>query len=107
MIEHVISLHDRGKTFQVSLDDKVSIQLAENPTTGYQWQLNEINNPALILQYSDFLTTAESNLGSAGTRVFTFIAQSPGVVKIHLKLMRRWMSPDDVIDNFEVAVCIA
>ncbi len=104
MIEHTILQRDQGNTFEVSLSEKISIQLAENPTTGYRWQLDKMDDHVLTLQSSDFAATAENSTGSAGKRIFTFIAQSSGIVTIHLQLMREWMSPDEAIEHFEVTI---
>ena len=104
MAETVIVQDDQGKTFEVRQGNTISIRLAENPTTGYEWELGAINEQIIELQDSDFSTPPETGIGGGGTRTLTFKAQSPGTVKIQLKLRREWEPEDAAIDRFEVTI---
>lgn len=104
MAETVIVQDDQGKSFEVRQGNIILIRLAENPTTGYQWELDAIDEEIIELQDSDFSMAPGTGIGGGGTRTLTFQAQSPGTVKIQLKLRREWEPEDAAIDRFEVTI---
>lgn len=106
MSEIVIVQTDQGKIFEASQGDLILIRLAENPSTGYRWGVDVVDNQTVVLQTSDYLATEELRAGSGGTRTFTFKAQSPGTVSIRLTLKRKWESEDATIDRFEVTIVV-
>jgi inhibitor of cysteine peptidase len=101
--ERVIVQDDQGKVFEVRQGNIVLIRLAENPSTGYPWEIDEVAEQVIELQGSDFSMVGRS-IGGGGWRTFTFKAQSPGTAKIQLKLRREWEPEDATIDRFEVTI---
>jgi predicted secreted protein len=101
--ERVIVQDDQGKIFEVRQGDIVLIRLAENPSTGYQWEVDAVAEQVVELQGSDFSMVGRS-IGGGGWRTFPFKAQSPGTAKIQLKLRREWEPEDATIDRFGVTI---
>jgi inhibitor of cysteine peptidase len=95
---------DKGKTVQVHTGDQITIQLAENPSTGYLWAIDKTDNTVLALQHSDYTPTPGGALGSGGTRVFTFIAKNPGTVHLQLKLWRSFEGDSSIIRRYDVTI---
>lgn len=106
MVETVILQTDREKTFQVSQDDVVLIRLEENPTTGYRWEVDAVDDRVVELQNSNYSMATESGVGGGGVRTFTFKAKSPGTGSIRLKLRRAWESEDAATNHFAVTICV-
>jgi len=104
MSEIVIVQSDRGKTFEVRQGDLILIRLAENPTTGYRWEVDAADDQVIALQDSDYSAAPGTGIGGGGTRTFVFEAQSPGTVQVRLKLMRKWKPEDPAIDRSEVTI---
>ncbi len=104
MSEIAIVQSDRGKTFELSQDDIISIRLDENPSTGYQWEVEAFDARIVELQNSDYTRATGTGVGAGGIRTFTFKARSLGTVEIRLKLRRAWESESAAIDRFQVTL---
>ena len=66
MSEIVILDSDRGKTFAVQVGDFIAILLPENPTTGYRWEISEVDNQLVESQGSDYsVAPGSSKIGRA------------------------------------------
>lgn len=67
----------------------VSVTLTENPSTGYQWSYNIINEKVAYLSVDRYVNTApEGVVGAAGTRILTFRGIKEGTTKIVLSYER-------------------
>ena len=102
--EMVIKQTDRGKSFDIFQGSIISIHLEENPTTGYKWEVINVNSRVLELQNSEYIGASESILGGRGLRIFTFEAKLPGVTQIGLKLHQEWEEEATAIESFEVII---
>ena len=102
---------DSGKTLEIRSGDTLSIQLPENPTTGYRWamqtpddQNSEQNlDPNLELLSSEF-SPQSAGVGASGQRTFTFRAKSPGTAHLQLKEWRAWEGDRSILNRFELTV---
>ena len=104
MSDIVITQSDKGKTFNVIEGDSISIQLSENPTTGYRWELQAFNEEVIELRDSHFSLNAGAGIGGGGKRTFNFKTRALGTSKIYLRLRREWEPEKRVIDQFEVII---
>ncbi len=101
----VILDNDRGKTFTTQVGDMITIRLAENPTTGYRWDIGAVDK-LIEFQGADYQTTPRPSIGSGGTRIFHFKAKAVGTAQIQLKLRRSWEPEDKAIEQFTVNIRI-
>jgi inhibitor of cysteine peptidase len=81
---------DNGTTGTIAQGTRFAIQLAENPTTGYQW--NATLSPGLELQSSDYRMNdaAPGMVGVGGTRTWIVIAKDIGAQKFSASYRRSW-----------------
>jgi inhibitor of cysteine peptidase len=81
---------DNGKTQDMAQTTRFAIQLAENPTTGYQW--NATLSPGLELQSTDYRVNdaAPGMVGVGGTRTWIIIAKDLGAQKFSASYRRSW-----------------
>ena len=81
---------DNGKTQDMAQTTRFAIQLAENPTTGYQW--NATLSPGLELQSTDYRMNdaAPGMVGVGGTRTWIIIAKDLGAQKFSASYRRSW-----------------
>ncbi len=90
--KNVLFPSDNGKTLYLKLGDIFSIQLPENPSTGYQWHL--IFNPenqAILSQRADRYAHSQTGLvGASGERNFSYQATGIGRVDIYATYARPW-----------------
>jgi inhibitor of cysteine peptidase len=85
------------------------VRLAENPTTGYRWELSQSGNGQLEL-LEDAFEGAGSNgtgaPGAAGYRRFRFIARQSGQVQLEASLRRSWEPPAAASRHWQLSVDI-
>jgi len=99
---------DNGKQITVTSGDVVTVTLVSNPTTGYSWQVMEIDN-AILVQDGDpeykQSPGSEGLVGAGGTETFRFKAVGTGETKLGLGYMRPWESVQP-IETFSVQVTV-
>jgi len=81
---------DNGKSGDIAQTTRFAVELAENPTTGFQW--NATLSPGLELQSSDYRMNdaAPGMTGVGGTRTWVIIAKDPGAQKFSASYLRSW-----------------
>jgi len=102
--ELILTQADKGKSFRVHRDDVVVIYLAENPTTGYQWAIDEMNEEILELEDSDFALASDAGIGGGGEKRLRFKAKSPGTTRLELKLSREWEGDIPASQRYDVTI---
>lgn len=86
----VLSRSDSGKTFTYNLGQKFTVQLLENPTTGYMWRFKTV--PEMVVSpIEDYLEKPKTNrLGAAGNHLFVFQAVNQGETELQAFHARPW-----------------
>jgi inhibitor of cysteine peptidase len=92
---------DSGKTLELMAGERVQLQLAENPSTGFQWAL-DLQDRQLSLEASDFTLDAGGQPGSWGMRTFRFRVLEPGEARLRLKYWRQWEGERSVVNRFAI-----
>ena len=95
-----------GESCEVHPDDVVIVRLDENPTTGYQWAVNTLDDKVLALQGSEFLPPGDPQFGEGGIRVFTFKAKTTGRAHIQLKYWQEWEGNGSIDTLFNVTAIV-
>jgi inhibitor of cysteine peptidase len=90
--KHIGQQH-AGETTTVEVGDTLEVQLPENQTTGYQWQIQNGSSDVLVLENSDYAPIG-TGLGAAGLRTFTFKVARAGTASLRLASMREWEPAD-------------
>ncbi len=88
--ELTLTQADKDKSIRVQQGDMVLIRLPENPTTGYQWVIEDTDEEILNLEDSDFTLPSDVGIGGGGERTLHFIAKSTGTTHLKLELRREW-----------------
>jgi inhibitor of cysteine peptidase len=98
----VVTQEGNGKTIDLSVGQVFLIQLDENPTTGYRWNVCEID-PDLIERTEDqYSQNLGSETGGGGVRIFKFTAKKTGQNQIQLKHWRSWEGDKSTIGCFTI-----
>jgi inhibitor of cysteine peptidase len=79
-----------GQVVHVPVGARLTIRLPENPTTGYQWSLEDPDNQyvRLIRRYYEIGDAAA--VGGGGRRCFALTALQPGRFTLRLVHQRAW-----------------
>ena len=106
MADVVITKEDGGRTWTVRAGDTIRIEIFENPTTGYRWEVEASDERLVTLAGTSFSTSSPGKVGSGGTRTFTFSALSPGDTEIRLVRRRSWEAKELAKERFTASITI-
>ena len=95
---------DNGRSVEVRPGTTIVIQLAENPTTGFRWAVDQTDERTVTIVRVDYTTAAGGGIGGGGTRSFTLKAEHPGIMQLRLKLWRDWEGESSIVERFTVTI---
>ncbi len=85
----VVSQSQNGGTVALAKGETLAVELAGNPTTGYEWTIAQFD--AAFLRLVDSSYSADSSaIGSGGTYAFRFEALQAGATTLGLVYRRSW-----------------
>ena len=104
MARFQISAANNGKQLAIQVGDELLVELPENPTTGYRWQVNSSGEASLTLDRDNFELPSNALPGASGVRLITFRATVAGRSKLRLELRRPWEQGKSAIQEFAVPI---
>jgi len=103
----VLTTADNGKTLQVQPGDRVQVELASNPTTGFAWHLAK---SSLVLESSDYIPDQPAQVGSGGIERLVLqvpASAAPGSIhELRLDYYRSWEGPSSAVETFKVTLIV-
>ena len=93
---------DNSKTVDVRRGDTIVVQLAENPTTGFRWAADNLDEQVVKPQNDSYSPASGGGVGGGGTRTFTLLAAGAGTAPLRFKLWREWEGDKSITQRFEV-----
>lgn len=97
---------DNGQSYTVKVGDHISIALASNPTTGYEWAVQNVKTTVISYQGSDFQGATSGLVGAGGTQTLTFRAELPGDSPIELKYWRSFEGDSSIGQTFTIQITV-
>ncbi len=94
---------DDGRSVRMGGADEIVLQLPENPTTGYRWQIERIDR-ALELTADTYQASPTVRIGSGGVREFRFRRVAPGDARLELKHWQEWEGDRSISERFAITV---
>ncbi|MGB9695339.1 MAG: protease inhibitor I42 family protein [Caldisericaceae bacterium] len=70
--------------------ETVSIQLEENPTTGYTWHWNVVNTSVVSIESEHFEAPTSNLMGASGNHVWQIKGLKTGKTQIIFEYYRSW-----------------
>jgi inhibitor of cysteine peptidase len=104
--EYIFGEKDNGASVQVRRGAKITIELNENPTTGYRWMISSIDEAFLVPEGDAFVPPDQKSPGAGGLRRFFFRAKSEGSTALTLINKRAWQSDDQAVGTFKLPIRI-
>jgi inhibitor of cysteine peptidase len=95
---------DNGKVVDVPQGDRITIQLPENPTTGFRWAADKLEDQVVAIEQDNYASPTGAGIGGGGTRTFTVKAMRPGTAQFRLKLWREWEGAASIRNRFDVTI---
>ena len=101
-----LTVADNGSQINAKSGDVITLTLASNPTTGYSWQVMEINN-IILTQVGDaeYKSDGRNILGAGGMETFRFEAVGAGETMLELGYMRPWESVQP-LETYSIQVIV-
>jgi inhibitor of cysteine peptidase len=104
--EFVFQEKDNGQLAQVPRGSTITVELPENPTTGYKWTRPVFDEVFLVLERDQFLPAEQAAIGAGGIRQFVFRAKSAGHTVVRLLNKRPWQSDEQAATTFTLPIQI-
>ena len=79
--------------------------MASNPTTGYEWEVAEIDEAILKESYHEYKADWPVLIGSGGKDIWHFRAEAEGRTTLTLNYRRSWEEAEP-IQTFSVEVVV-
>jgi inhibitor of cysteine peptidase len=101
MISEVLKDENNGQHIHLKEGTTIQVDLEENPTTGYRWEVDHIDSAHLLKVSEDFIPAKTSGVGASGRKIFELRVRATGTGKLTLVNRQRWSG--DVYKTFEVS----
>ncbi|MGA2052682.1 MAG: protease inhibitor I42 family protein [Opitutales bacterium] len=97
---------DNGKTITVAVGSPITVTLAANPTTGYQWTVPTLQDTRVVkFVSSSYAGPSSPAMGAGGTATFVFQAAGTGISAVRLVYARPF-APQDHPSYFAFTVVV-
>jgi inhibitor of cysteine peptidase len=93
-----LSESSSASSYVLPRNEELVLTLAENPTTGFRWEVLQSGAGALRL-LGDAADAGSAVPGAGRRRVLRFVAQDPGSVELTLVLRRSWEPPEAALER--------
>jgi inhibitor of cysteine peptidase len=98
-----LTMADSGKEISIAVGKEFVVKLDSNPTTGYTWEVAEMDEAVLKLVTDDFKPGGGA-VGSGGTQTLRFKPLSAGQTPLKLVYHRPWEEGVEPEETFEIQV---
>jgi predicted secreted protein len=103
---HRLDAGDDGAVVEVEVGEQIALELEGNPTTGYAWQVAEIEAAILAPRGDPDYEASSDADGAGGTYTFRFDAVGAGETTLVLLYYPSWEEPTDQAGRFTVTVVV-
>ncbi len=96
---------DSGKSVDAQVGDIIEISLKDNPSTGYQWAIEQGEEQSVEMQSTETpRADSAETMGAGGQRIFSFTLKKPGRLTVRLKRWRAWEGDSSVVERFDITL---
>ena len=99
-----VSKEDNNNKIKLEVGEELELNLPENPSTGYRWEIQEADDQRLHLQKTEFQVEPGKAIGSEGLRSWIFKAMQAGEVTLRVNHWRPWLKEKSLLESFEIYV---
>ena len=103
----ILTEENNGETITLQVGQEIHISLSGNPTTGYMWEVQEVDEAVLHMAAEPDYDASSDALGSGGAFDFLFTATAPGETELTLIYYRSFEKDVPPKRTFSVNVVIA
>lgn len=97
-----------GSTVAISVSEQIIVTLVSNASTGYQWELAQLDTAVLENTAQTYVAPAIAIPGAPGSERWEFVGRAAGTTTLRLEYRRPWEDQEvDPADTFEVTVTVS
>lgn len=94
-----------GKEVKIGVGGSLTVALASNQTTGFQWELKEISDTSRLQKIdSKYEASTTGLLGAGGKEIWTFKALKAGRATINMEYSQPWEGGEKAASTFNLTV---
>ena len=97
---------EAGKSVEVANGGTLEITLEGNPTTGYTWEVESVDDKILKLEGEPDFEADSDAMGAGGMMTLKFDAEGAGKTDLKLVYHRPWEKDEAPAETFEVSVTV-
>ena len=97
---------DAGKSVEVAKGGTLEISLEGNPTTGYTWEVESVDDKVLKQEGEPETKPDSDAMGAGGMMTLKFKAEGAGKTDLKLVYHQPWEGGEDSGETFEVSVTV-
>jgi len=97
---------DNGRSIELKVGDELEVTLPGNPTTGFQWEVSDVDSVILTPIGDPEFVPASNAVGSGGQVTLRFEAVGTGQTELKLIHHRPFEENVAPIQTFEVSVTV-
>ena len=106
---HVLGAKDNGAQVQLASGQVLEVTLESNPTTGYSWEVSEVDGAVLSqvgeAEFRETPSEDEQMVGVGGTETLRF-SSAAGETTLTLVYHRPWEEDVEPLETFTVEVVV-
>lgn len=100
----IVTEADNGTSINIINGENFTLQLRENPSTGYSWQLNVSEGLNILSDNYTQDEASEDMVGVGGNHTWLIEALSEGSQQVNGIYKQEWMNTTGTEDNFTLTV---
>ncbi len=94
---------NNGEEIHAQVADTLEVHLAENATTGYRWESDNLDTRLFELEQAA-ASYPSGQIGSGGDAQFSIKVRAAGTSTLRFKYWRRWEGEAGIIKRFAVKI---
>lgn len=99
---------ENGGTATISVGTGVEVLLSSNASTGYSWQLADVDQAVLEKTANTFIPPSSTIPGASGQEQWDFVGRAVGQTQLRMEYRRPWESADmPAAQTFTVTITVA
>jgi predicted secreted protein len=106
VVSVVLTKEDSGTVVDIGAGDFLEIELEGNPSTGFWWHFDNLDEKYLELVKEETKKISEIRLGAPVLGRWTLKAKNPGEAAIKMAYYRQWEGADKAVDRVSFVVKI-
>lgn len=96
-----LSESNNNQHIEIAVNDTITIQLDESPTTGYRWEVVELDKTNLELLSEDYDQYPNAGIGGGGRKIIQLKVLKKAAGRIKLYNRQPWSG--DIYKTFEIS----